>query len=142
MKKGIADLSFFNRLQNRSIKNRHFTFNDDIAESKPNDIEQLQSAVQDWMDEIEDMRRIDPSVEPEASAEESKLNGILKSAYERITAGTAACRVSKARLERDRPWEGESTEESAPTEEGGGEDEEGGGFGDLLGSSESEEEEE
>lgn len=136
---GIADLRFFNQLSKRS-KNRHFIYNDDITAQKYNDIEQIQSAVRDWMDEIEDMRAIDPAVEPEAAGEETKLKGILKATYDRLTASVAACRLSKARLEKDKPWE---TEESAE-DTGEGQDNsssssgEEGGFDDLFGTSESE----
>ena len=132
---GIADLRFFNQLSKRS-KNRHFIYNDDITSPKLNDIEQIQSTVQDWMDEIEDMRALDPAVEAEASGEEAKLKGILKSTYDRLTASVAACRIEKARLQKDKPWKTEESEQAPNAEEGGnnfgGEESGGDDFDSLL----------
>lgn len=148
MKKGIADISFFLSLQNS--RNRHRVFNDDVFDSSPTDIDKITSAVQDWMDEIEDMRAIDPSVDAEASGEETKMKKILKSTYDRITAATASCRLLKTRLQKDRPWEAdeevetESQSQSQPESGSTEETTDEGGFDDLLsggGEAESTEEE-
>lgn len=133
MRKGIADIGFFLSLQNSS--SRYRVFNDDVSSASPTDIDKITEAVQDWMDEIEDMRAIDPSVDAEASGEETKMKKLLESTYDRLTAAVASCRVLKMRLQKDRPWESdESMETETESALSSGSAEDSGDFDSLLSS--------
>ena len=97
--KYFADISFFNELIKNPQK-RFFTFNEPPHQT--NIMDKIKIAVEDWMDEIEDMRALDPSTEDEAAGEEVKLQDMLQKTYDEITEAVSVCRLEKVRLQQGR----------------------------------------